>query len=48
MEIFLLLTAILQNFTLKPVISPEELNITPTLSGTGNVPPYYQLCAVPR
>lgn len=48
MEIFLLLTAILQNFTLKPVISPEELSITPTLSGTGNVPPYYQLCAIPR
>ncbi|XP_031457981.1 cytochrome P450 2C42-like [Phasianus colchicus] len=48
MEIFLFLTAILQNFTLKPVVSPEELSITPTLSGTGNVPPYYQLCAIPR
>ncbi|XP_072195648.1 cytochrome P450 2C19-like isoform X2 [Excalfactoria chinensis] len=48
MEIFLLLTTILQNFTLKPVVSPEELSITPTLSGTGNVPPYYQLCAIPR
>ncbi|XP_065602376.1 cytochrome P450 2C9-like [Cyrtonyx montezumae] len=48
MEIFLLLTAILQNFTVKPVVSPEELSITPTLSGTGNVPPHYQLCAIPR
>ncbi|NXK08892.1 CP2CL protein, partial [Herpetotheres cachinnans] len=48
MEIFLLMATILQNFTLKPVVDPQELNITPTLSGTGNVPPAYQLCAVPR
>ncbi|XP_074883013.1 cytochrome P450 2C8-like isoform X3 [Buteo buteo] len=48
MEIFLLITTILQNFTLKPVVDPPELNITPTLSGTGNVPPAYQLCALPR
>ncbi|XP_054145229.1 cytochrome P450 2C55-like isoform X3 [Melozone crissalis] len=48
MEIFLLIATILQNFTLKPVVNPQELNITPTLSGTGNVPPAYQLCAVPR
>ncbi|XP_009814712.2 cytochrome P450 2C9 isoform X1 [Gavia stellata] len=48
MEIFLLMAAILQKFTLKPVVDPQELNITPTLSGTGNVPPAYQLCALPR
>ncbi|XP_009958815.1 PREDICTED: cytochrome P450 2C19-like isoform X3 [Leptosomus discolor] len=48
MEIFLLLATILQNFTLKPVVDPQKLNITPTLSGTGNVPPVYQLCALPR
>ncbi|XP_068255769.1 cytochrome P450 2C18 isoform X3 [Nyctibius grandis] len=48
MEIFLFTATILQNFTLKPVVDPEELNITPTLSGTGNVPPAYQLCALPR
>uniref|UniRef100_A0A8B9M064 unspecific monooxygenase n=1 Tax=Accipiter nisus TaxID=211598 RepID=A0A8B9M064_9AVES len=48
MEIFLLITTILQNFTLKPVVDLQELNITPTLSGTGNVPPAYQLCALPR
>nr|XP_054492955.1 cytochrome P450 2C19-like isoform X3 [Agelaius phoeniceus] len=48
MEIFLLIATILQNFTLKAVVNPQELNITPTLSGTGNVPPAYQLCAVPR
>ncbi|XP_009275968.1 PREDICTED: cytochrome P450 2C9 [Aptenodytes forsteri] len=48
MEIFLCTATILQNFTLKPVVDPQELSITPTLSGTGNVPPAYQLCALPR
>ncbi|TRZ20192.1 hypothetical protein HGM15179_006934 [Zosterops borbonicus] len=48
MEIFLFITTILQNFTLKSVVNPQELNVTPTLSGTSNVPPAYQLCAVPR
>ncbi|NXO88245.1 CP2CP protein, partial [Sitta europaea] len=48
MEIFLLIATILQNFTLKSVVNPEELSITPTLSGTDNVPPAYELCAVPR
>ncbi|NXS94464.1 CP2CK protein, partial [Jacana jacana] len=48
MEIFLLVAIILQNFTLKPVVDPQELNVTPTLSGTSNIPPVYQLCAIPR
>ncbi|NWU62617.1 CP2CK protein, partial [Pterocles burchelli] len=48
MEIFLVIATILQNFTLKPVVDPQELSITPTLSGTGNIPPVYQLCALPR
>ncbi|XP_075573797.1 cytochrome P450 2C9 isoform X2 [Pelecanus crispus] len=48
MELFLFMGTILQNFTLKPVVNPQELSITPTLSGTGNVPPAYQLCALPR
>uniref|UniRef100_A0A8C9KPR5 unspecific monooxygenase n=1 Tax=Serinus canaria TaxID=9135 RepID=A0A8C9KPR5_SERCA len=48
MEIFLFIVTILQNFTLKSVVNPQELNITPTLSGTSNIPSAYQLCAVPR
>lgn len=48
MEIFLLIATILQNFTLKSVVNPQELDVSPTLSGTGNVPPAYQLCAIPR
>ncbi|NXS09716.1 CP2CJ protein, partial [Neodrepanis coruscans] len=48
MEIFLLMATILQNFTLKSVVDPQELDIIPRLSGSTNVPPEYQLCAVPR
>ncbi|NWV15915.1 CP2CP protein, partial [Ptilonorhynchus violaceus] len=48
MEIFLLIATILQNFTLKSVVDPQDLDTTPTLSGIGNVPPAYQLCALPR
>ncbi|PKK28431.1 cytochrome P450 2C9-like, transcript variant X2 [Columba livia] len=48
MEIFLFMTTILQNFTLKSVVDPQELDITPTLSGTFNIPPAFQLCAFPR
>lgn len=48
MEIFLVMTTILQNFTLKSVVDPQELDITPTLSGTFNIPPVFQLCAFPR
>ncbi|NWX48341.1 CP2C8 protein, partial [Steatornis caripensis] len=48
MEIFLLVVTILQNFTLKPVVDLQELSITPRLSGTGNIPPVYELCALPR
>ncbi|NXM72318.1 CP2C8 protein, partial [Serilophus lunatus] len=48
MEIFLLIATILQNFTLKSVVDPQELDLTPKLSGSSNVPPDYQLCVVPR
>ncbi|KAM9010413.1 cytochrome P450 2H2-like [Ara ararauna] len=48
MEIFLFMTTILQNFTLKPTVSPQEINIMPVMSGTSNVPPAYELCAIPR
>ncbi|XP_054238223.1 cytochrome P450 2C19-like isoform X1 [Indicator indicator] len=48
MEIFLLIATILQNFTLKPLVDPQELDVTPAMSGTSNIPPAYQLCALPR
>ncbi|KYO48168.1 cytochrome P450 2E1 precursor isoform B [Alligator mississippiensis] len=48
MEIFLILVTILQNFTLKPLIDPKEIDISPEKSGVSNTPKPYQLCALPR
>ncbi|XP_044523286.1 cytochrome P450 2F2-like [Gracilinanus agilis] len=48
MELFLYLTGILQNFTLQPLCSPEEIDLTPLSSGLGNVPRPFQLRMVPR
>nr|XP_028572793.1 cytochrome P450 2C42-like isoform X2 [Podarcis muralis] len=48
MEIFLFLTTILQNFTLKSIIDPKDIDLTPVLSSIGNLPRPYQLCIVPR
>ncbi|KAM7171374.1 cytochrome P450 2H2-like isoform 2-T2 [Macrochelys suwanniensis] len=47
MELFLLLTTILQNFTLKPLIDPEDIDITP-MSFTSNAPVSYQLIVIPQ
>ncbi|XP_037740329.1 cytochrome P450 2G1 isoform X1 [Chelonia mydas] len=48
MELFIFLTAILQNFTLKSPVPPRDIELTPPASGFAHVPPCYQLCAVPR
>ncbi|XP_054855801.1 cytochrome P450 2G1-like isoform X1 [Eublepharis macularius] len=48
MELFLYFTTILQNFSLKPLVPPQDIDITPRVSGFGNIPPTYQLCLVPR
>ncbi|CAM5155812.1 unnamed protein product [Natator depressus] len=48
MELFLLLTTILQNFTLKPVVDPKHIDITPKSSFMSNAPKSYQLCVLPR
>lgn len=47
MELFLLLTHILQHFTLKPLVDPKDIDTTPVLNGFGSVPPSYELCFVP-
>ncbi|XP_054584916.1 cytochrome P450 2C27-like isoform X1 [Eptesicus fuscus] len=47
MELFLFLTTILQNFTLKAVVDVKDLDITPVMNGFASVPPPYQLCFIP-
>ncbi|KAM4641215.1 uncharacterized protein O3C94_015592 [Discoglossus pictus] len=48
MELFLFLTTIFQNFTLKSPVDIEEIDLTPELSGLGNFPRPYQVCFLPR
>ncbi|XP_069500537.1 cytochrome P450 2F2-like isoform X1 [Ambystoma mexicanum] len=48
MELFLYFTTILQNFTFKPLVAPEEIDLTPIGSGLGNVPVDYKCCIIPR
>ncbi|XP_072484669.1 cytochrome P450 2C23-like isoform X2 [Notamacropus eugenii] len=48
MELFLFLTTILQNFTLKSVGDPNEISIKTNNVGFTSIPPPYQLCFLPR
>nr|XP_042716997.1 cytochrome P450 2F3-like [Chrysemys picta bellii] len=48
MELFLLFTTILQRFVLTPLVRPEDIDISPLMSGLGNVPRPYKFRAVPR
>ncbi|XP_021483149.1 cytochrome P450 2C26-like isoform X1 [Meriones unguiculatus] len=47
MELFLFLTTILQNFKLKPLVNPKDIDTTPVLNGLASVPPVFQLCFIP-
>ncbi|XP_004580087.2 cytochrome P450 2C5-like [Ochotona princeps] len=47
MELFLFLTTILQNFKLKSLVDPKDLDVTAVFNGFVSVPPSYQLCFVP-
>ncbi|XP_036591189.1 cytochrome P450 2C18-like [Trichosurus vulpecula] len=47
MELFLFFTTILQNFTLKPVINPNDIDVNPVANGFNNVPPSYEICFLP-
>ncbi|XP_053545617.1 cytochrome P450 2A5-like [Bombina bombina] len=42
MMLFLFLTTILQNFTLKSPLPSDDLDISPEVSGMGNFPKFYQ------
>lgn len=47
MELFLFLTTALQNFKLKPLVHPKDINTTPVLNGFASVPLFYELCSIP-
>ncbi|XP_062959374.1 cytochrome P450 2C19-like isoform X2 [Cynocephalus volans] len=47
MELFLFLTTILQNFKLKSLVDPKDLNIASVFNGLMCVPHSYQLCFIP-
>ncbi|OBS70886.1 hypothetical protein A6R68_00555 [Neotoma lepida] len=44
MELFLLLSAILQHFNLKSLVDPKDIDLKPVTVGFGSVPPEYKLC----
>ncbi|XP_038599649.1 cytochrome P450 2E1 [Tachyglossus aculeatus] len=48
MELFLFITSILQNFSLKSLVDPEKIDLSPTAIGFGNVPRSYQICFLPQ
>uniref|UniRef100_A0A8C9PSZ7 unspecific monooxygenase n=1 Tax=Spermophilus dauricus TaxID=99837 RepID=A0A8C9PSZ7_SPEDA len=47
MELFLILTTILQNFHLKSVVDPKDIDTTPVFNGFVSVPPAYRICFIP-
>ncbi|XP_006986135.2 cytochrome P450 2C70-like [Peromyscus maniculatus bairdii] len=47
MELFLTLTNILQHFTLKPLVNPEDIDTTPVQKGLFSLPPSYEICFIP-
>ncbi|XP_061315289.1 cytochrome P450 2H1-like [Pezoporus flaviventris] len=48
MELFIFLTSILQNFTLKPVVDHKDIDITPIIATLANMPRPYEVSFVPR
>ncbi|XP_067412723.1 cytochrome P450 2A13-like [Emydura macquarii macquarii] len=47
MELFLLLTSILQNFRFRSPIDPKDIDISPKLVGYATIPRSYEICLVP-
>ncbi|XP_051476003.1 cytochrome P450 2H1-like isoform X2 [Apus apus] len=48
MEIFIFLTSILQNFTLKSVVDPKNVDISPSNRALANLPRPYEVSFLPR
>lgn len=48
MELFLFFTAILQHFSLKSLVDPKDIDLTPVVNTFASIPPDYKLCLLPR
>ncbi|NP_001001757.2 cytochrome P450 2H2 [Gallus gallus] len=48
MELFLFLTSILQNFSLKPVEDHKDIDISPIVTSAANIPRPYEVSFIPR
>ncbi|NXQ28037.1 CP2H1 protein, partial [Alaudala cheleensis] len=48
MEIFIFLTSILQNFTLKPIMDHKDIDISPIITSLANMPQNYEVSFVSR
>lgn len=48
MELFLFLTSILQNFSLKPVKDRKDIDISPIITSVANMPRPYEVSFIPR
>ncbi|NXC66168.1 CP2H1 protein, partial [Anhinga anhinga] len=48
MEIFIFLTGILQNFTLKSVMNPKDIDISPLVRTLANIPRPYEVSFLSR
>nr|ABH07948.1 cytochrome P450 2E1 [Mus musculus] len=48
MELFLLLSAILQHFNLKSLVDPKDIDLSPVTIGFGSIPREFKLCVIPR
>uniref|UniRef100_H9GSZ6 unspecific monooxygenase n=1 Tax=Anolis carolinensis TaxID=28377 RepID=H9GSZ6_ANOCA len=48
MELFLFFTSILQNFKLKPITDPKDIDVTPLEKPGGRFSPHYEFCVIPR
>ncbi|XP_066437332.1 cytochrome P450 2F2-like isoform X2 [Eleutherodactylus coqui] len=48
MELFIYITILLQNFTIKSPVPPEKISVAPVGVGLGHVPPSFEICLLPR
>ncbi|XP_067324801.1 cytochrome P450 2C18-like [Anolis sagrei] len=48
MELFLFFTSILQNFKLKPITDPKDIDVTLLVKPTSRFPRPYKFCVIPR